>query len=106
MQVIGTSDVCAWKTVPGVIWVQTRDWQIARDLARRKRARLVVRGVAGGFLRTYEFAGRDLAWARSLVSKLLYAYCHLSEADDTTARDDSETGSRQRQTPSTFPAGV
>ena len=88
--------VTAWKVVPGVIWIQTRDWRVARTLAKRKDARLVVRGVAGGYLRTFEICGKDLAWAQSLIARLVSANEPFSEPDGSTARDDSETVSTER----------
>lgn len=65
---VGDRDLCAWQPVRGFVWVQTRDPQHARRLAKRKDGRLVVRGVAGGFLRTYEFA-HSLAWAVRLSAR-------------------------------------
>jgi hypothetical protein len=66
--VIGTRELCAWQPVPGVCWVQTRSPQFARKLSQRSDSRLVVQGVAGGYLRTFEFQ-HGLAWARRLIAR-------------------------------------
>jgi hypothetical protein len=65
---VGDRDLCAWQPERGIVWVQTRDPQHARRLDKRKDGRLVTAGVAGGFLRTYEFA-HSLAWAVRLVAR-------------------------------------
>src|SRR5262249_31735310 len=52
---------------PAVVWVQTRDSGFAKKLTRRADARLVSKGVSGGFLRTFEFSGKTLAWANRLI---------------------------------------
>ena len=65
---IGDRDLCAWQPVRGVWWVQTRNPNHARRLAQRKDGRLVARGVAGGFLRTFEFAGRA-DWGAELLAR-------------------------------------
>lgn len=65
---VGDRELCAWQPVRGIVWVQTRDPNHARRLARRKDGRLVVRGVAGGFLRTFEFK-RSLSWAIGLMKR-------------------------------------
>lgn len=65
---VGCRDLCAWQPVKGVTWVQTRDPGHATRLARRSDGRLVVEGVAGGFLRTFEF-NRPLSWAVALIER-------------------------------------
>jgi hypothetical protein len=65
---IGDRDLCAWQPVRGIWWVQTRNPNHARRLAHRKDGRLVARGVAGGFLRTFEFAGRA-DWGAELLAR-------------------------------------
>ena len=76
--VVGDRDLCAWQPVRGVVWVQTREPKHARRLAKRKDGRLVAAGVAGGFLRTYEFA-RPLGWAVRLIARY--------KANKTTANE-------------------
>lgn len=65
---IGDHWLSAWQTAPGVAWVQTRSPQFARKLSQRSDSRLIVRGVAGGYLRTFEFH-HGLAWARRLIAR-------------------------------------
>lgn len=65
---IGNRELCAWQPVRGVCWVQARDPKHARRMAQRKDSRLVAYGVAGGFLRTFEFQ-HSLAWARRLIGR-------------------------------------
>jgi len=65
---VGDRELCAWQPVAGVTWIQTRGVAHARRLARRRDGRLVVRGVAGGFLRTFEFK-RPLSWAITLMAR-------------------------------------
>lgn len=66
--VIGHSELCAWQPTTGITWVQTRSPQFARKLSQRSDSRLIVRGVAGGYLRTFEFLN-SLAWARRLIAR-------------------------------------
>jgi len=65
---VGDRDLCAWQPVPGIVWIQTRNPGHARRLAKRGDGRLVVRGVGGGYLMTYEFANR-LGWAIELMER-------------------------------------
>ena len=67
---IGGHELCAWQPVRGVVWVQTRNPKHARRMAKRADGRLVVRGVAGGYLKTFEFR-RSLAWAGRLMKRYL-----------------------------------
>jgi hypothetical protein len=64
----GDHNLCAWQPVRGVTWVQTRNPLHARRLARRSDGRRVVVGVAGGYLRTYEFV-HPLSWAIRLIQR-------------------------------------
>jgi hypothetical protein len=65
---IGDSDLCAWQPVRGITWVQTRNWKHAQRLSRRKDGKLVAYGVAGGFMRTFEFA-QPMSWAIRLMAR-------------------------------------
>ncbi|MBM3840911.1 MAG: hypothetical protein FJ398_23745 [Verrucomicrobia bacterium] len=67
--VIGDSDLCAWRPVSGVVWVQTRNPKHAVRLAQRRDSHLVVRGMGGGYLKTFEFTGKTLAWAWRLIRR-------------------------------------
>jgi hypothetical protein len=67
-ETIGCHELSAWQVAPGVTWVQTRSPQFARKLSQRGDSRLIVRGVAGGYLRTFEFQ-HGLAWARRLITR-------------------------------------
>ena len=73
--VIGTPDLCAWQPVAGITWLQARSPQYAYTLSRRTDARLVARGVMGGYLRTYEFH-HSLTWAQRLITR--YTRNHLT----------------------------
>lgn len=66
--VIGTRVLCAWQPVPGVTRVQTLSARHARRLAKRRDGRLVAIGVAGGYLRTFEFL-HPLSWAERLIRR-------------------------------------
>ena len=66
--VIGTDAICAWQPAPGITWVQCRAAEHANRLAKRRDSRLVVRGMAGGYLKTYEFR-HSLAWAKRLIRR-------------------------------------
>ena len=66
--VIGDRDLCAWRPEVGVWWVQTRNPDHARRLAQRRDGRLVARGVAGGFLRIFEFA-KPAVWGARLLAR-------------------------------------
>jgi hypothetical protein len=65
---IGDRDLCAWQPAPGVTWVQTRNPKHSIRLARRSDSRLVMVGVAGGYLRTFEFR-HSLGWAVRLLHR-------------------------------------
>jgi len=65
---IGDHWLCAWQVAPGVCWVQTRSPQFARKLSQRGDSQLRAWGVAGGYLRTFEFP-HGLAWARRLIDR-------------------------------------
>lgn len=65
---IGYLDLSAWQPFPGATWIQTRLPELARKLAQRSDSRLVMWGVAGGYLRTFEFR-HGLAWARRLIRR-------------------------------------
>ncbi len=66
--VIGTPVLSAWQPVRGITWLQTRSPQFARKLSQRQDSRLVMRGMAGGYLRTFEFRN-SLAWAQRLIDR-------------------------------------
>jgi precorrin-2 methylase len=70
--IIGNGALCAWQPVPGITWVQTRSAIHARRLAQRSDSLLVVVGVAGGYLRTFELR-RSLAWAERLIARHIAA---------------------------------
>lgn len=65
---VGDALICAWLVAPQVCWIQTRSVEYARKLSQRRDSRLVARGVAGGYLRTYEVK-RGLAWAQRLITR-------------------------------------
>ena len=65
---VGDRELCAWQPVRGIVWIQTRNPDYAERLAKRKDGRLVVRGVAGGYLMTYEFP-HPLSWAVALMKR-------------------------------------
>jgi len=67
-ETIGDRSLSAWQVAPGVVWVQTRSPQSARKLSQRGDSRLVAQGVAGTYLRTFEFH-HGLAWARRLIAR-------------------------------------
>ena len=64
----GGRDLCAWQPVRGVVWVQTRNPNHARRIAKRSDGRLVAYGVAGGYLKTFELL-RSLPWAVRLMNR-------------------------------------
>ena len=76
---VGDGDLCAWQPVPGVVRVQTRDPKHAKRLAKRKDGRSVVVGVAGGFLRTFEFR-HSLPWALGLMDRYTAAETPTNDA--------------------------
>ena len=58
-----------WKVAPRVVWIQVHDHEQAKALSRIRGGRLVVRSVAGPYLRTFEFA-RSLRWAERWVARV------------------------------------
>jgi hypothetical protein len=96
---IGTRELEAWQPTPGVTWVQTRLPEHANRLAKRSDARLVVRGMAGEFLKTFEFR-HPLSWAEQLIRRYTCRN-HTANAGQNllaspVARRKSKTVSRQR----------
>jgi len=75
---VGSAELCAWQPVRGVVWVQTRNPKHARRMAQRGDSRLVARGAAGGYLKTFEFQ-RSLTWAMRLMKRYM--------ADETATND-------------------
>ena len=69
-ETLGSQELCVWQPERGVVWVQTREPRHARRLGQRSDGRLVARGVAGGYLRTFEFR-RSLTWAARLVKRYM-----------------------------------
>jgi hypothetical protein len=67
-ETIGTSALSAWMVAPGVTWVQACSSQFAHKLSQRSDSQLVALGVAGGYLRTFEFK-HGLSWARRLIDR-------------------------------------
>jgi hypothetical protein len=65
---IGDRWLSAWQVAPGVAWVQTRLPEHANRLAKRSDGRLVVRGMVGGYLKTFEFL-HPLSWAERLIRR-------------------------------------
>ena len=76
---MGDRELCAWQPVRGIVWVQTRSPKHAKRLAKRKDGRVVAIGVAGGFLRTFEFA-KPLSWALRLMKRYTAAEKAANEA--------------------------
>ena len=65
---VGDRASCAWQPVHGIWWVQTRKPEYAKQLGRHPDGRLVAWGVAGGFLRTFEFA-KSTRWMIRLLAR-------------------------------------
>lgn len=80
--VVGNDELCAWRVADATIWVQTRSPRHARRLAQRADSKPVARGVAGGYLRTFEFTGKTLTWAERLIGR----YCGGSDRRDNGDR--------------------
>ncbi len=78
-EAIGGRELCAWQPERGVVWVQTREPRHARRLGQRSDGRLVARGVAGGYLKTFEFR-RSLAWAQRLMKRYMAGEAATSAA--------------------------
>ena len=76
---LGDRDLCAWQPVRGVVWVQTRNPNHARRMAKRSDGKLVAWGVAGGYLKTFEFE-QSLAWAIRLMLRYTAAETTANEA--------------------------
>jgi len=82
--VIGSRKLCVWQPAPGVTWIQTRSAQFARKLSQRGDSRLIVRGVVGGYLRTFEFH-HSLAWACRLIARYTAAETPTNERKNSPA---------------------
>jgi hypothetical protein len=76
---VGDRDLCAWQPVRGIVWVQTRNPNHARRLTQREDGKLVAWGVAGGYLKIYEFA-RSITWAIDLMARYTAAEKATNEA--------------------------
>jgi hypothetical protein len=53
-ETLGNVLLCAWPVAHGLYWVQTRSPELAKRLAKRGDSKPVVKGVLGGYLRTFE----------------------------------------------------
>src|SRR6516162_6660426 len=84
-EAIGGPGLCAWQPERGVVWVQTRDPRHGRRLGQRSDGRLVARGVAGGYLRTFEFR-RSLGWAERLLKRYMAAETATNERSGDAVR--------------------
>jgi hypothetical protein len=67
-ETIGSRELCAWQPAPGTTWIQCRSPKHANRLAKRSDARLVVQGMMGGYLKTFEFS-RPLSWAVGILQR-------------------------------------
>ena len=76
---VGDRELCAWQPVRGIVWVQTRNPNHARRMAKRSDGKLVAWGVAGGYLKTFEFQ-QSLAWAIRLLNRYTAAETTANEA--------------------------
>lgn len=83
---LGDRMLSAWQVATGVVLVQNRLPKFANKLSQRSDSRLVARGVAGGYLRIFEFE-HGLAWAGSLIARY----------------QESETAANERNTASVYP---
>jgi hypothetical protein len=89
---VGNRDLCAWQPVKGVVWIQTREPNHTERLVKRSDSRLVAYGVAGGYLRTFEFR-RSMSWAIQLIKRYT-----SGESPSNEASDDA-IGSRTNRVP-------
>ena len=87
-QPVGTAELSAWQIGPDLTWVQTRLTLHARRLNQRRDGRLVVRGVAGGYLRTFEFNHR-LSWAKRLIKR--YTFSEMATGEPITGLNRPQT---------------
>jgi hypothetical protein len=92
---VGDRDLCAWQPVQGVVWVQTRDPKHAMRLNKRGGGRVVAVGVAGGFMRTFEFA-RPLSWAIRLIERYTSNEKTANEALGRAAGPETNLSSHAR----------
>jgi hypothetical protein len=109
-ETIGDRWLSAWQVAPGVVWVQTRSPQFARKLSQRSDSRLVAHGVAGGYLRTFEFQ-HGLAWARRLIARYntrneTATNTQISALASPVVRRKSKTVSRHRGANEILPSPI
>jgi hypothetical protein len=78
----GNQELCTWQPGRGIVVVQTRLPRHARRMAQRRDSRLIGYGVAGGYLKTFEFR-RSLAWAIRLMKR------YMSDGKATNAAPNS-----------------
>jgi hypothetical protein len=53
-EVFGNQTLSAWRVAPRIYWIQSRLPAFTRKLQSRDHSKLVMSGVSGGYLRTYE----------------------------------------------------
>ncbi len=58
----------AWRVAPGVVWLQVHEARLTEALKKVTGWKLVAYGVAGGYLRIFEFH-RPLAWALDWITR-------------------------------------
>ncbi|HOX58248.1 MAG TPA: hypothetical protein P5205_19285 [Candidatus Paceibacterota bacterium] len=90
-EAIGGQELCAWQPTRGVVWVQTRNPKHARRMAQRGDSRLVARGVAGGYLKTFEFR-RSLTWGMRLMKRYM---SDVAATNEGLGRANCPTASRK-----------
>jgi hypothetical protein len=101
-RVVGDRALCAWQPVSGLTWVQTRNPSHARRMAKRRDGRLVVRGMAGGYLKTFEF-WRSLTWALRLMRRYVAAEMTANEAPNRATCPPAKRGQRLDRGQRTIP---
>jgi hypothetical protein len=96
----GPPELCAWRVVPRVFWIQTTEPQFSRKLEKRQDARRVESTGINHFRRTFEIRG---SWRK--VQRIIDRYLvsagdqflrRISPQDASESRGSIKTAARVR----------
>jgi hypothetical protein len=91
----GPPELCAWRVVPGVFWIQTTEPQFSRKLEKRKDARRVEITGVNHFRRTFELRGTWRKIQKIIDRYLVSANSRFSHLNASLSRRRSPGVSRE-----------
>jgi hypothetical protein len=97
-ETFGDHLLCAWRTGPNSVRIQTKLPDHARRLSQRQDGRLVAFSVQGEYLRIFQF-DHPIGWARRLIERYIRSGTPTNErfSDSVCPRSDSDDAGDSRQ---------